>query len=126
MYLFRLIRECGAASLSLTLIILNSRKWVIILLAGWTCLSFPEKKQILSKLKTSSYIIILYFESVISRVVKKIESSRRDGKSNRIFSNNFHFPNGSKIELHAFRKASAFIRVDDEMHQLPAYFDNPA
>ena len=55
-YLFRLIRECGAASLSLTLIILNNRKWVIILLAGWTCLSFPEKKQILSKLKTSSYI----------------------------------------------------------------------
>ena len=62
---------------------------------------------------------------MISRVVKKIESSRRDGKSNRRFSN-FHFPNGSKIELHTFRKAIAFIRVDGEMHQLPAYFDNPA
>ena len=64
-------------------------------------------------------------QSHIDRVVKKIESSRRDGKCNGRFSN-FRFPNGCKIELCAFRVAGAFIRVDGEMRWLPAYFDNPA
>ena len=58
------------------------------------------------------------------RVVRKIESSRRAGKSNGRFSN-FHFPNACKIDLRAFREASTFIRVDSEMRRLPAYFDNP-
>ena len=26
---------------------------------------------------------------------------------------------------YAFREGGAFIRVDGEMHRLPAYFDNP-
>jgi len=63
-------------------------------------------------------------QSHVDRVVKKIESSRRDGKCNGRFSN-FHFPNACKIELCAFREAGAFIRVDGEMHWLPANFDNP-
>ena len=54
------------------------------------------------------------------RVVKKIESSRRDGKRNGRFSK-FR----CKIELHVFREAGAFIRVDSEMCRLQAYFDNP-
>ena len=58
------------------------------------------------------------------RVVRNIESSRRDGKSNGRFSN-FRVPNACKIELRAFREAGTFIRVDGEMRRLPAYFDNP-
>ena len=38
---------------------------------------------------------------------------------------NFRFPNACKIELRAFREAGTFIRVDGEMRQLLAYFDNP-
>ena len=40
---------------------------------------------------------------------------------------NFRFPNACKIiiELHAFREAGTFIRVDGEMCRLLAYFDNP-
>ena len=30
-----------------------------------------------------------------------------------------------KIELQAFRVASSFFRVDGEIYQLEAYFDNP-
>ena len=58
------------------------------------------------------------------RVVKKIESNSRGGKSNGRFSN-FHSPIAYKIELCAFREAGTFIRVDGEMHRLPAYFDHP-
>jgi len=43
------------------------------------------------------------------RVVKKTESSRRDGKSIRRFSN-FHFPKACKIELRVFREAGAFYQ----------------
>ena len=42
-------------------------------------------------------------ESGIARVGKKIENSRRDGKSNRGGFSNFCFPNFCKIEPHAFR-----------------------
>ena len=38
---------------------------------------------------------------------------------------NFRFPNACKIELRTFREADTFIRVDGEMHRLPAYFDDP-
>ena len=57
------------------------------------------------------------------RVVKKIESSRRDRKSNGRFRN---FCNACKIELCASREAGAFIGVDSEICWLPGYFDNPA
>ena len=57
-------------------------------------------------------------------VVKKIESSRRDVKSNGRFSN-FCFLNSCKIELPMFRQAGTFIRVDSEMRWLPGYFDKP-
>lgn len=43
------------------------------------------------------------------RVVKKTESSGRDGKSIRRFSN-FHFPKACKIELRVFREAGAFYQ----------------
>ena len=56
--------------------------------------------------------------------MKKIESSRRDGEVTGEISN-FRFPNACKIELCSFREADPFIRVDGEMRQLPAYFDNP-
>ena len=46
-------------------------------------------------------------------------------KCNWRFSN-FPFPNACKIELQAFREASAFIRVEGEMQWQPAYLDNPA
>ena len=52
------------------------------------------------------------------RVVRKIESSRRDGKSSR---GDWCVSVGA---LWAFREASAFIRVDGEMRWLPAYIDN--
>ena len=52
-------------------------------------------------------------------LAKKIESSRRDKKSNRGDFLIFVFPR-------AFIEASAFIRVDGEMRQLPAYFDDSA
>ena len=38
---------------------------------------------------------------------------------------NFRFPNVCNIELCTFREAGTFIRVDGDMRQLPAYFDNP-
>ena len=43
------------------------------------------------------------------RVVKKSESSERDGKIIRGFSN-FHFPKACKIELRVFREAGAFYQ----------------
>lgn len=43
------------------------------------------------------------------RVVKKTESSGRDGKSIRRFSN-FHFSKACKIELCVFREAGAFYQ----------------
>ena len=52
-----------------------------------------------------------------SRVVKNIESSRKDGKSNGRFSN-FYFPNACIIGLHMFTE-------DSEMCWLPTYFNNP-
>lgn len=54
-----------------------------------------------------------------SRVVKNIEGSRKDGKSNRRFSN-FYFSNACipVVELHMFTE-------DSEMCWLPTYFDNP-
>ena len=60
-----------------------------------------------------------------SRVVNKIESSRRDGKSNRGDFLIFVFQMLVKLS-YAFREAGAFIRVDSEMCQLPAYFGNSA
>lgn len=57
------------------------------------------------------------------RVVKKTESSGRDGKSVRRFSN-FHFPKASKIELVCLEKLGHFIRIDSGMWLLP-YFYNP-
>ena len=52
------------------------------------------------------------------RLVQKVESSRKDGKSNK---GDWCVSAGA---LCAFRKASAFIRVDGEMRWLPAYIDN--
>lgn len=43
------------------------------------------------------------------RVVKKTESSGRDGKSICRFSN-FHFPKACKIEQRVFREAGAFYQ----------------
>lgn len=57
------------------------------------------------------------------RVVKKSESSERDGKIIRRFSN-FHFPKACQIELRVFREAGHFIRIDSGMWLLP-YFYNP-
>lgn len=48
-----------------------------------------------------------------SRVVKNIEGSRKDGKSNGRFSN-FYFSNACIVELHMFTE-------DSEMCWLPTY-----
>ena len=51
-------------------------------------------------------------DGYLSRVVKKIESSRKDGKSNRgdyVLHKHWH------ATVHAFREADAFIRVTGEL-----------
>ena len=58
------------------------------------------------------------------RVVKKIENSKRDGESNRGDFQIFVFLMLVKLS-YMFREAGTLIRVDGEMRQLAAYFDNP-
>ena len=51
-------------------------------------------------------------DGYLSQVVKKIESSRKDGKSNRgdfVLHKHWH------ATIHAFREAGAFIRVTGEL-----------
>ena len=59
-----------------------------------------------------------------SQLSKRLRVAGEMGKVTGDISN-FRFPNDCKIELHAFIEAGSFIRIDSEMCQLPAYFDNP-
>ena len=60
-----------------------------------------------------------------ARLSKRLRVAGEMGKVTGNISN-FRFPNACKIiELRAFIEAGTFIRIDGEMHRLPAYFDNP-